>query len=114
MKKLREERGYTLVIVLLLIVFFLALSTVFINTSLSHAKQEKTVDNNNHAVIAAEMGIERYSKEVQFQIRKNYNALLDSATNKMQKIEKEALKFPGHDQVYPTCGSGEMREVGQL
>ena len=41
LRKTKEEHGYTLVIVLLMIVFFLGLSTVFINTSLSHAKQEK-------------------------------------------------------------------------
>ncbi|MCZ2259812.1 hypothetical protein [Sporosarcina sp. G11-34] len=105
MGRLQDERGYTLVIVLLMIVLFLSISTVFIKTSLSHAQQEKSVDNNNHAVVAAEMGIERYSKEVQFELKKEFRTLHAQAINKMKKIEEEVKKYPGNNHIYITCES---------
>lgn len=60
MKKIHEENGYTIIIVLLIIVLFLSASAVFIKSSISHAKQEHVVDINNQAVDVAEMGVEYY------------------------------------------------------
>ncbi|WP_019413853.1 hypothetical protein [Paenisporosarcina sp. TG20] len=66
MKKiLLNNNGYALLITLLLVVFFFALSTMFISSSLSHSRQEQTVDNSNQTVVAAEMGIQYYTTNVE-------------------------------------------------
>ena len=48
---LSNSRGYALLLTMLLVVFFLALSTMFISSSLNHSLQEQTVDNSNQAMI---------------------------------------------------------------
>lgn len=56
----KNERGYALLIVLLLIVFIFSISAIFMRGSLSNAKQEVKVDNTHLSVMAAEMGIDYY------------------------------------------------------
>jgi len=60
-----NQRGYALLIVMLTIIIFLSLSAVFISASFNHVKQEKTVDLNNLAVVAAEMGIKKLHVELE-------------------------------------------------
>ncbi|WP_203333132.1 hypothetical protein [Planococcus beigongshangi] len=57
MKQFKDEQGYALLVVLLMVVLFLGLSAVFMAGSMSNAKQETTVDTSNLAVAAAEMGV---------------------------------------------------------
>ena len=54
--EIRNEKGYTLLVVLLVVTFIMIISASFVTASVSNAKQEKTVDTNNLAVVAAEMG----------------------------------------------------------
>ena len=56
----RNEKGYALVIVLLVIIFIMIVSTVFMRGSISNVKQERIVDENNLAYTAAEMGMDYY------------------------------------------------------
>ncbi|MFC7364704.1 MULTISPECIES: hypothetical protein [Bhargavaea] len=58
MKSLRNEQGYTLVIVLLIITLLLAFSATFMAGSLNHSRQERTVETGTQAVAAAEIGID--------------------------------------------------------
>lgn len=55
MKQFKDEQGYALLVVLLMVVLFLGLSAVFMAGSMSNAKQEATVDTSNLAVAAAEI-----------------------------------------------------------
>lgn len=61
MKLRKNEQGYALVLVLLLIVFIAIVSAAFMKISISNAKQEQIVDKNNLSVVLAEMGVELYS-----------------------------------------------------
>lgn len=61
--KILNQRGYALLIVLFLIVFIMTVTTVFLSSSVSNAKQEKEVDVNHLSVVAAEMGIEYYKSK---------------------------------------------------
>ena len=61
---------------MLTIIIFLSLSAVFISGFLNHVTQEKTVDMNNQAVVAAEMGTKYYSTYFQ---------------NELEKIEQEVM-----------------------
>lgn len=83
MKKLKEEKGYTLIIALLMIVLFLSMSAVFIQASLSHAKQEQTVDQGNLSVTAAEMGVEYYTGVFKNNIDDAYNEVTNSANSNL-------------------------------
>lgn len=60
MTRIKNESGYSLLMVLFLIILIMILSSIFFRASLSNAKQEVNVDINNNAVIAAEMGIDYY------------------------------------------------------
>ena len=55
MRHVQDQKAYALLIVLLMIALFMSISAAFIAGSLSHAKQEQTVDTANQAVAAAEM-----------------------------------------------------------
>lgn len=61
MKMIRDEKGYALLIVLVLVVFIMAVTAVFMRGSISNAKQEKKVDENHLSVVAAEMGVDYYT-----------------------------------------------------
>lgn len=61
MKTMKNERGYALLAVLLLIVLVLGVTATFMAGSLNNAKQEKTIDTSNQSVAAAEMGVLYYS-----------------------------------------------------
>lgn len=65
MKFVKNQNGYALLIVLLMVVLFLGLSATFMAGSLSNAKQEKTVDTSNQAVASAEMGVKYFSTDFQ-------------------------------------------------
>ncbi|REB07167.1 hypothetical protein DVB69_09945 [Sporosarcina sp. BI001-red] len=60
MQHTKNERGYALLIVLLLIVFITTFAAVFLRGSISNAKQEKVVDNSHLTVVAAEAGVDYY------------------------------------------------------
>jgi len=60
-----NQRGYALLIVMLTIIIFLSLSAVFLSASFSHVKQEETVDLNNQAFVAAEMGAKVISTDIE-------------------------------------------------
>ncbi|PIC83859.1 hypothetical protein [Sporosarcina sp. P1] len=60
MNNRENENGYALVIVLFAIVLIMITSALFMRGSISNAKQEKIVDSNNLAYMAAEMGVDYY------------------------------------------------------
>ena len=67
MKKMSNQRGYALLIVLFTIIIFLSISGTILSASLNHATQEKTINENNQAYVAAEMGVKIISTEIQNQ-----------------------------------------------
>lgn len=73
MKKYLNQRGYALLIVMLTIIIFLSLSAVFMSASINHVTQEQTVDKNNQAVVAAELGVKYVESQMQNQITLLYN-----------------------------------------
>lgn len=98
MKQLRNEQGYVLVLVLLLVVFILTLTAAFMRGSISNAKQEREVDTNHLSVVTAEMGVDFYraiivnayedSKVELNGIMKNAVQEITSQRNAMQSAEK--------------------------
>lgn len=68
MKQLKNQQGYALLVVLLMVVLFLGISATFMAGSLSNAKQEQTIDASNQAVASAEMGVKYHSADFQREI----------------------------------------------
>lgn len=60
MKSYLNQKGYSLLIVLFLIVFIITVTAVFMRGSIGNAKQEKIIDKNQLSVVVAEMGIEYF------------------------------------------------------
>jgi hypothetical protein len=81
MKYLKNNEGYALLLVLFVIVFLISVSTIVVNGSLNHSKQEVTTDINNQAVVAAEMGVDYFKVlgEIEYNNIKfhHYNLLIN-------------------------------------
>ncbi|ANU12803.1 hypothetical protein B481_3141 [Planococcus halocryophilus Or1] len=60
---MKNQQGYALLIVLLMVVLFMGISATFIAGSLSNAAQEQTVDTSNQSVASAEMGAKYFSTD---------------------------------------------------
>lgn len=84
----KNEQGYALLIVLLLITFITIVSAVFLSSSISNAKQEKTIDNNQLKVVVAEAGID-YTK-TQF-LNKFYMKKTDLETEAKKLIDDQII-----------------------
>ncbi|NYF25030.1 hypothetical protein [Sporosarcina sp. JAI121] len=60
----KKQQGYALIFVLLLIIFIMILSTVFMRGAIGNMKQEKIVDKSNLAFVVAEMGMDYYLQKI--------------------------------------------------
>jgi len=92
MKTLSNQRGYALLIVLLTIIIFLSVSAVFISASLNHVTQEKTVDLNNQAVVAGEMGVKYAGIKLDQEINNLYayhKSELERKINELSDCDKQ-------------------------
>ena len=102
MLKNRNEGGYSLLIVLLFIVIIMIVSSTFMMASISNAKQEKKVDMNNLAVVAAEMGVDYYKTFVFNEFNVKNKELLTQAQNEINRLI--------NSREYPNMNSGEIAQ----
>jgi hypothetical protein len=65
MDKVKNEQGYALVTVLLVVTVFMVVFLSFMGLAFSSAKQNEVVDQKSQSVAAAEMGIAYYQVEIQ-------------------------------------------------
>ncbi|WP_312471003.1 hypothetical protein [Neobacillus sp.] len=65
MKWVKNEQGYALVTVLLIVTVFMIISLAFMGQALSSTKQNQVVEKKARAVSSAEMGISYYQVEIQ-------------------------------------------------
>lgn len=86
MKQFKNQQGYALLVVLLMVVLFLGVSATFMAGSLSNAKQEQTVDASNQAVASAEMGVKYHSAEFQREVLIIKNKILIMTQNRIKGI----------------------------
>ncbi|RNF40928.1 hypothetical protein [Planococcus salinus] len=86
MKYFTNERGYALLIVLLVVVLFLGLSATFIAGSLNNAQQEQTIDVSNQSVAAAEMGVLYYSADFELEIERVKKTVLEQTQIKLNSL----------------------------
>lgn len=93
MKYLKSQQGYALVIVLLIVVLFLSMSATFIAGSMNHAKQEQTIDVNNHAVAAAEMGTLYFTSDFERELKMLKQEMSDQTQLKLNALI-DCIKYP--------------------
>lgn len=93
MKHLKNQQGYALVIVLLIVVLFLSMSATFIAGSMNHAKQEQTVDTTNHAVAAAEMGTLYFTSDFERELKMLKQEMSDQTQLKLNALI-DCIKYP--------------------
>ncbi|AIY05152.1 hypothetical protein Plano_1187 [Planococcus sp. PAMC 21323] len=86
MKHLKNQHGYALVVVLLVVVLFMSLSATFIAGSLNHSKQEQAIDVNNHAVAAAEMGTLYFTSDFERELQ-----ILKQDMNQQTQVKLNSL-----------------------
>ena len=84
--EIRNEKGYSLLVVLLVVTFIMIISASFVTASVSNAKQEKTVDTNNLAVVAAEMGVDYYKTAMLNEFNNRRNELILAAQSKINSL----------------------------
>ena len=99
MKSLKNEQGYALLIVLFFVVFIMIISALFMRGSISNAKQERIVDNNNLAYNAAEMGVDYYVHKI------------GNVEKTLQKEIKDLVKLE-LDTYYSCGGKSEPKVPG--
>lgn len=93
MKHLKNQQGYALLIVLLIVVLFLSISATFIAGSMNHAKQEQTIDVSNHAVAAAEMGTLYFTSDFERELKMLKKEMSDQTQIKLNALI-ECIKYP--------------------
>lgn len=104
MTHLKNNQGYALLLVLLMIVLFISVSAIFVNTSISHSKQEVVLDKSNQSLVLAEMGIQH----LETVFNQKYNVLRNNVYQSVQneihtvKLECQIENPPAHcyDQNY--------------
>ncbi|MEK5069478.1 hypothetical protein [Sporosarcina sp. FSL K6-1508] len=84
--KIKNEEGYALLIVLFLVAIIMIVSTAFLSASVSNAKQEKNVDTNNLAVVAAEMGVDYYKTASINEFDNKKNDLMVQAQDEINRL----------------------------
>ncbi|AXI09686.1 hypothetical protein CUC15_12465 [Oceanobacillus zhaokaii] len=87
MKNLKNEQGYALLVVVLMVVLVLGFSTFFMSASLSNAKQEQKVDQQNLAVVAAEMGVDYYTNAITNEYFNQIDDLFKFGESEIEKIK---------------------------
>lgn len=93
MRHLKNQQGYALLIVLLIVVLFLSMAATFIAGSLNHAKQEQTVDVTNHAVAAAEMGTLYFTSDFERELKMLKQEMGDQTQLKLNVLI-DCIKYP--------------------
>ncbi|MEH7332699.1 hypothetical protein V7161_08690 [Neobacillus drentensis] len=82
MKYLKNEKGYALVTVLVIITIFMIITLSFMGQAFSSTKQNQVVEKSTRAVSAAEMGISYY----QVAIQKMYESKRDTVNSHVSTI----------------------------
>ena len=93
MKNAKNEQGYALLLVLLVIVFITILTAVFLRSSISNAKQEGNTDTSHLTYVAAEAGVDYYKTLYSNQYYESVKDIEESAKKLIQdRIDKRDKK----------------------
>ncbi|MFD1030486.1 hypothetical protein [Metaplanococcus flavidus] len=86
MNQVKNQQGYALLVVLLMVLLFMGIAATFMAGSLSNAKQEQTVDTSNQAVASAEMGVKYHSADFQREIGIIKSAIIEETQDEIKTL----------------------------
>lgn len=109
MEQLKNEKGYALLIVLFFVVFIMIVSALFMRGSISNAKQERIVDNNNLAYNAAEMGVDYYVHKIG-----NVEKALQKEIKNNVKLELDTYQSCGGKRDSTVSGCGAVKTIDEI
>ncbi|XXM71492.1 pilus assembly PilX N-terminal domain-containing protein [Lysinibacillus sphaericus] len=111
--KIKEEKGYALVLSLLILTVFMVIALSLLAASFNNAKQSRKVEKNYQAVAAAEMGIPYYQTSIIHALEKSRDAVLaEISQNKNTAYDKEKI-FNLMITKLPTFLKEETVQVGE-
>ena len=116
MSRNNNENGYALLLVLLLVTIIMIVSASFVTASVSNAKQEKTMDTNNMAVVAAEMGVDYYKNALTNKFNMEKEGLMNYAQEEINKIidnNEEITQYLDLDEIHKNI-VGKLKDILQL
>jgi hypothetical protein len=94
MKHLKNEKGYALVLALLIIVVFMVIALFVMGRSYTSVKQNKVVEKNYQSVALAEMGVSFFQLAVRNSFESNREEVLQYVHEKMAHDGKEEIYLP--------------------
>jgi competence protein ComGC/cytoskeletal protein CcmA (bactofilin family) len=100
MTHLKDEKGYALVTVLLIIVVFMVISLSFMGQSFNSVKQNRVVEKNYQSVALAEMGISYYQLAVRNAYLSNQEGIVSQTqhqleTDRRNRVENTSEYYTG-------------------
>ncbi|KSU61006.1 hypothetical protein AS034_15310 [[Bacillus] enclensis] len=111
--KIREEKGYALVLSLLIITIFMVVALSLLAASYNNSKQSIKVEKNYQAVAVAEMGIPYYQTSILHALEKTRDAVLaEIAQDKNAGLNEEEI-FNLMITKFPDFLKEEKVEVGE-
>ncbi|MEH7304935.1 hypothetical protein [Neobacillus drentensis] len=105
---MKNEQGYTLVTVLLMITISMIIFLSFVGLSYSSVKQNQVVEKNSKSVALAEMGISYYQVAVQNIYEANKQAVNDQVKATIERDRATGLKT---ETYYVDLGVSLMKEA---
>jgi hypothetical protein len=94
MRHLKTEKGYALVLALLLIVVFMVIALFLMGRSYTSVKQNTVVEKNYQSVALAEMGVSYLQTAVKNAFVTHKSEVLDVIQDEMEKDEKNKTTRP--------------------
>lgn len=105
---MKNEQGYTLVTVLLIITISMIIFLSFVGLSFSSVKQNQVVEKNSKSVALAEMGISYYQVAVQNIYEANKQSVNDQVKARIEQDRATGLKT---EDYYVSLGVSLMKEA---
>lgn len=105
----KNEQGYALITVLLILIIFMAVLTSLMGQSLNTVKQNQSTETNNLSVSMAEMGTNYYQAMIQNVYEKNKNDVSNYVLSKINSDRNNHSLKP--ESEYELLASKKMIEV---
>ncbi len=99
MKYIKNEKGSTLLLVLLFSVLIMMFFMTFMAKSINHAKQEQMVDKSHLSVVTAEMGVDYYSSKISNEYYVKTTELKNEANRRLSQKNSKGEYIYTQEQV---------------
>lgn len=108
----KNESGYALIVVLLVLIVLSIMATTFFSASLSHRKQEARVEAGTLSVGAAEMGVRATHYELRRGIEGVWQPIADDVDLQLESLEGQLVDLASNGKPAPngTCQDSDLQK----